>query len=493
MKNAEYWRRRFEAVEQLSISSGSSYLARVEKEFTQASRRVEQEIASWYERFAVNNSVSMADARKLLTSGQLQELKWSLEDYIKYGQENFLNGQWIRQLENASARVHISRLEALQLEIQQQAEALYGSQLDGLDGLVRKIYSDGYYHSAFEIQKGFNIGWDLTPINPKQIEKVMSTPWTLDRQTFSDRIWTQKQALIGKVQTELTQGMIRGDAPDVAIKAISDQFGVSKRQAGRLVMTESAYFASEAQREAFSMLGVERFEIVATLDNHTSALCQSLDGIVADMRDYEPGVTAPPFHPWCRSVTAPYFDDDFGERIARGEDNETYYVPSDMAYGHWYSKFVEPSVVTEFDKEVIIRYVGGGSYALNGKLREGVRLTKDESSWVERLNLALSKMPDYSGDVQRALLIGDKDDLTEFLLRHTIGSELEYPAFTSFSKLNGYNSDANIQIFAISRNGKDISTINAGEQEVLYPTNSRFSIVNYRLSGGVHYILLEEL
>ncbi|MGO0916540.1 hypothetical protein ACTPEM_26370, partial [Clostridioides difficile] len=42
--------------------------------------------------------------------------------------------------ENASARVHITRLEALKLQIQQQVEVLYGNELDGIDKLMRDIY-----------------------------------------------------------------------------------------------------------------------------------------------------------------------------------------------------------------------------------------------------------------------------------------------------------------------------------------------------------------
>lgn len=341
MKNRDYWRRRFEILEASAVNKGQNYLATLDREYMTAMKNVEAELSTWYQRFAGNNGISLAEAKQLLNKGQLAEFKWSVEDYIKYGRENALNQQWMKQLENASAKVHVSRLQALQIEMQQKIEALYGNQLDGIDGLARKIYTDGYYHTAFEVQKGFNIGWDLTPLNQKQLDRVISKPWTLDKETFSDRIWKQKNALVGKVQTEMTQALLRGDSPDKAIRAISKEFNVSKSQAGRLVMTESAYFASEAQKDCFKGLDVERFEIVATLDSHTSELCQSLDGHIEDMADYEAGVTAPPFHPWCRSVAAPYFEDNFGERAAMGADGKTYYVPSNMKYKDWKKQFVK--------------------------------------------------------------------------------------------------------------------------------------------------------
>lgn len=113
---------------------------------------------------------------------------------------------------------------------------------------------------------------------------------------------------------------------------------VSKANAGRLVMTESAYFSSAAQRECFKELDVERYEIVATLDGHISDICQEMDGKVFKMSKYEEQITAPPFHVNCRSCTAPYFDDEFtkGEqRATRDEDGNTYYVPDDITYKEW--------------------------------------------------------------------------------------------------------------------------------------------------------------
>ena len=193
------------------------------------------------------------------------------------------------------------------------------------------------------MQKGFNIGWEIGQIDERKLEKFISKPWATDGKHFSERIWNSRTQLVSELHNQLTRTCILGKPPDDAIKAISKKFNTSKNQAGRLVMTEQAYFHSVAQQEAFKELDVEEFEVVATLDNLTSEICQEMDGKHSPMKDYEPGVTAPPFHPWCRSVTVPYFDDDFdvGERAARGADGETYYVPSDMKYSEWKEQYVD--------------------------------------------------------------------------------------------------------------------------------------------------------
>jgi hypothetical protein len=108
-------------------------------------------------------------------------------------------------------------------------------------------------------------------------------------------------------------------------------------------MTEGAYFATVAQGEVFKSLDVEEYEIVATLDSRTSEICQDLDGKHFSMSQFEAGVTAPPFHPWCRTATCPYFadEDGAGERFARGADGKGYYVPANMKYKEWKKSFVD--------------------------------------------------------------------------------------------------------------------------------------------------------
>lgn len=344
MNNGEYWQKRFELLEQAAHQQGVQCYADIEKQYRQAQKQLEGQIAAWYQRFASNNGATLAEAKRMLNAKELAELKWDVNQYIQYGQENTINGTWVKQLENASARFHISRLEALKLQTQQSIEVMFGNQLDSIDSTMRNVYKSGYYHTAYEIQKGVGVGWDFSALDDKQISKVINKPWAVDGKNFSERIWGNRQKLVNELNNTLTQNIILGKDPQKAIDEIARKMNTSKTNAGRLVMTEEAFFSSAAQKDCFDELDVEQFEIVATLDSHTSDICRGMDGKHFPMSEWKVGVTAPPFHVHCRSTTVPYFDDEFdavGERAARDEETgKTYFVPGNMTYKEWEKSFV---------------------------------------------------------------------------------------------------------------------------------------------------------
>lgn len=217
----------------------------------------------------------------------------------------------------------------------------YGNQVDSLDALLKKVVGNGYTHTAFEVQKGVGLGWDITGLNQKKLETLLSKPWTTDGRTFRDRCWLNKNDLVGSVSKSLTQGLLRGDSPAKITTAIQKQFGVHRYKAGRLVNTETTYFNAVATKECYKDLDVEMVEIIETLDSHTCSICGGLDGTVIPISQYEPGVTVPPFHPNCRGTTAPAIDPKYaGERAARNADGDVYYVPANMKYADWVQTFV---------------------------------------------------------------------------------------------------------------------------------------------------------
>lgn len=336
MQSGEYWARRFAALEKTQIKSDAEIAEEIDKLYRQAQREIESKISRWYMKFAQNNEISMADAKKLLKQGDLEEFKWSVDEYIQHG-ENNLDDAFTKQLVNASSKVHISRYESLLTELQATAVSLMGKQETKLTEHLKDAYSKAYRHTAYEIQKGTGIGFRLGGIDEKSLETVLKKPWAADGSNFSDRIWKDKQSLLSELDTQLKRNILLGKGPDEAAAAIAKRFETSKANAYRLIQTESAAISSKAHEDCFHDLDVEEFEIVETLDGHTCPICGVMDGKHFPMSDYAIGVTVPPFHPNCRGTTVPYYADleGYGERAARNANGEIYFVPADTTYEQW--------------------------------------------------------------------------------------------------------------------------------------------------------------
>jgi SPP1 gp7 family putative phage head morphogenesis protein len=413
--SSNYWQKRFQAVEAKNNQTAKGTVQSVTPAFDKAQAQIEKEINAWYGRFAKNNQISLQEAKKLLNTKELKEFRWDVKEYIKYGRQNALDQAWMKELENASARFHISRLEALKIRTQNAAEQAFGNELDQIDQMAARVYMDDYYHTAFEIQRGLGIGWDVSQIDERKLKNILSKPWTADKMTFSDRIWKSKTQLIDSLHKELTQMCVLGKAPDQAISAIAKRMNVSKGQAGRLVMTEAAYFGSAAQKDCFNDLDVEKFEVVATLDNRTSDVCQEMDGKVFDMKDFEAGVTAPPFHVWCRSCTAPWFpDDDDGMRAARNADGQTYYVPSNMKYDDWKNSFVnggsKAGLTPVVDVEELKKLLADKQHELDDLKNKAKTVSDDHVEWKNGKNNPYYQKYDAMSDSEYKKYVQDLND-----------------------------------------------------------------------------------
>lgn len=350
MKTEQYWQRRMEDLNEAELKKGEDYIKAQNVEYDKAMARIKKETEAWYARLAKNNDISMAEARKLLTANELKEFHWDVQEYIKAGRENAVDQRWMKQLENASAKVHITRLEEMETKLQQEVELLAAKRLKGTSDVMGDIYKDGYYKGIHEVQRGTGEGLPFAKLDTKQIDKVLSKPWAPDGRNFSARIWADRDKLIAELQTVLTQDLIRGENADKVIADFADRMGVSKHAAARLIRTESAYFSGQSRLDGYKESDVTHYKYVATLDARTSTICQDMDGKIIPISEAKAGVNYPPLHAFCRSTTIPHFDDvddddevkEIGERAARGEDGKTYYVPGDMTYKDWAAKHAPP-------------------------------------------------------------------------------------------------------------------------------------------------------
>ena len=201
-----------------------------------------------------------------------------------------------------------------------------------------------------------------------------------------------------------------------------------------------------------------------------------------------------------------FFDDwdDFGasvERSARDPDTgKTVWVDGSLNYGEWKKRFWEwdekgyEFTLTSAMKAAVIKYVSPDSNVLNDKLRRGDELTELEKKWIMDLDEALDRIPEYKGDLNRAVDILDPELLEEFLGEFTVGEVWNSPQYLSTTKGEIYNPDASVQIYIQnSRRGHDMGRYNAAEKEVLYGRKCEFKVINKMYQNGKWWILLEEV
>ena len=117
-RSDEYWKARMMELEEEQYQKSAEYFEDIREQFKIAQLSIQADIEKWYYRLADNNGISYAAAKKLLKKGELEEFKWTLEQYIQKGRENAVSEEWMKELENASARYHINYLEALKLQVQ---------------------------------------------------------------------------------------------------------------------------------------------------------------------------------------------------------------------------------------------------------------------------------------------------------------------------------------------------------------------------------------
>lgn len=61
--NAEYWIKRFEELEKAQLLNESKYITELQEAYERTLSSVKKEINNWLVRFAVNNQISMKEAK----------------------------------------------------------------------------------------------------------------------------------------------------------------------------------------------------------------------------------------------------------------------------------------------------------------------------------------------------------------------------------------------------------------------------------------------
>ena len=335
--NGAYWRKRAIELAEKQKQEDDDLCRRVSREYERILHELDKEISIFYARYAENESVSMADARRLLRDAELEDFRMSLDEF----RGKALAGGFEKELNEVYLRSRISRLQALQTQVELRMMELFGSQRDVLRDHLQERYTDTYYRTVYAVSQQMNVASTFARIDPQTVEKILAVPWLGSE--FSSRIWADKDKLTRELMQTLSRGLVRGDSLDRMTKEFAKRMGVSESRAAVLIHTESAHMAAEAAEQGYRETGVQSYRFEAALNLKTCSVCGALDQREFPLAEHETGVNYPPLHPRCRCTTVPVTEFRIGsKRAARNPaTGKTEYVEKKLTYEEWRKKYVE--------------------------------------------------------------------------------------------------------------------------------------------------------
>ena len=328
-------------------------------------------------------------------------------------------------------------------------------------------------------------------------------------------------------------------------KALAERMGSSEKQAYRLIVTESARMDNQALLDQYKAMGVEKFEFLATLDNRTSEICRSMDGLVFNIEDAQIGLNVPPLHPYCRSRIVPVMEegDEATERVYRDENNKSkigkyknyeQYLEENLgnkeqakaiaskrndistlvkAVGTYPTQTTptaiqptinaqtdtykisnpnEKRVLPREDKETLLTAKGPVINDINNKLANELEIDSKTQEKIDKIDKALDKLPFYEGEVTTDIRQGNNNPLEN----KKVGDIWIPKKYLFSTKKNKYYDNTEYRFIIKSKTGRDVGSkvdnykVN---KEVIFKRNSTFQVIDIKTKDGIKYYYLEQL
>lgn len=306
-KSASYWDKR--AIQRMSDAEKSSntYINRIKKIYEQAYKNIDQEINRVYKNYSKETGLDIQKLKELLTKKETDKVWKTLK---RQGLDKYIKNNY---------KSRISRLEQIQAQIYAKAKLIYSKEELEQTMCYKGVINDSYYKAVYDTQMGTGYDFGFNRIDNNVTTALLNEKWS--GKNYSERIWGNTDILAESVSQIVGAGILSGQSIQKTSKQIRDRFKVGKYYSERLVRTETNHFNNEADAMAYEEMGIDKYVFVATLDNRTSAICQSMDNKIFEYKDKEVGTNFPPLHPNCRSKTRGYLGKEAEKNLQRRARN----------------------------------------------------------------------------------------------------------------------------------------------------------------------------
>lgn len=323
--STNYWQTVFQELQEEIERNGRVKYLYIAKRYDEAIRLIEDRIRAWYGRHALDHKAPLKVAYKKLPPEQLEMFKDLIATYLRDWREEFgydldekptehvekvsekdttteydiLNDvdEWITYLKECQNRDDITYFESLSIPILNEVEK---ASLNTAETLLLLLTVTGWtVHS--DIAKNLKI----QGLTQEALKTELLKSWAADNMTLYERLSRNKAMLSSSVKATLVKGFRNEMTVDAVIAEVSKAMNTGAGAAKKLVVTENTHFNCYSTVLALKEAGYKYYQILATLDSKTCEDCIAWNGDIYRIEDYEPNVTAPPQHSFCRCRITP--------------------------------------------------------------------------------------------------------------------------------------------------------------------------------------------
>ena len=367
MRSDKYWAARAAKRMDYAMKDAQEISNRIGRAYNEALRDIQSQLDSIFRNFSAG--ISRAEAVRILNRVSIGRSS-SVTDMLKQALDLVADpedrAKLLAEINAPAYKYRMQRLKELAEDAGKKCAEIARTTRSELDGGLAGIVRDSYFRGIFDMQQGTGLAFSFSKISDRQVREILSQDWSGAH--YSKRIWQNTNALAGELQNTLLKGVLTGASSGRMAAEIQQRFHASYSRALTLTRTESSHCANSAELRRYEETGVKKYRYVATLDSHTSDVCQELDGQEFPVEDASPGTNYPPMHPRCRSTTVAALSPELMQKLERrARDPETgklRTVPADMTYREWYGKYVEGGELTGEANGGIIKSIDVDDYNL---------------------------------------------------------------------------------------------------------------------------------
>ena len=164
------------------------------------------------------------------------------------------------------------------------------------------------YKNTTDYLRSIKTNDSLSMLKTETIQDLLSIKWL--GENYSKRVWKNTNLLANKMTEILLDGIVSGKSIATMSEQINKIMRLGSFNCERLIRTETNFFHNRTSLKAYSDYGIKKYEYLATIDGRTSQICTKLNGQIFDVDKAKVGVNYPPMHPFCRSTTIAYFEEE---------------------------------------------------------------------------------------------------------------------------------------------------------------------------------------